>query len=276
MRGKDFIELVRGPAALTVLGDTLAGGARGVLPPLSSVCIYWAGMALNDYADRELDAVERPERPLPSGRVTPTQALGIAAGLTAAGVALATVSLGPRGARTAILLSATVWAYDLVLKQTAAGPAAMAAARGLDVLLGGGPRAGAVAGVVAVHTLGLTTLSRGEVDGGDRGSTAVALAATSTSALVASRLALGAPGGARSALGAALVSAYAVTVGGAQVRAAKDPSAATVRKAVGAGILGLLPLQGALVTACGRGGLGAALAALHPLAKRLAKRVSPT
>ncbi|MEK8227549.1 UbiA family prenyltransferase [Oerskovia sp. M15] len=46
-------------------------------------------MALNDYADRELDAVERPERPLPSGRVSPEQALGVATGLTAAGLVLA-------------------------------------------------------------------------------------------------------------------------------------------------------------------------------------------
>ena len=34
-----------------------------------------AGMALNDYADREIDAVERPGRPIPSGRVTPEFAL---------------------------------------------------------------------------------------------------------------------------------------------------------------------------------------------------------
>ena len=38
----------------------------------------------------------------------------------------------------AVPLAAAVWGYDLVWKDTAAGPAAMAAARSLDVLLGAG------------------------------------------------------------------------------------------------------------------------------------------
>ncbi|WP_234588919.1 UbiA family prenyltransferase, partial [Micromonospora sp. MH99] len=92
----DVAELVRAPAALSVPGDVVAGAAAaGTLGPRTpalagaSVLLYWAGMAANDWADRELDAVERPERPIPSGRVTPTAALGLAAGLTAAGVGLA-------------------------------------------------------------------------------------------------------------------------------------------------------------------------------------------
>jgi 4-hydroxybenzoate polyprenyltransferase len=84
-------------------------------------------MALNDFADRNLDAVERPERPIPSGRVTPRQALAIAGGLTAAGLAVAGAG-GRRALGVAVPLAATVWAYDLALKQTRLGPAAMAAA----------------------------------------------------------------------------------------------------------------------------------------------------
>jgi IMP dehydrogenase len=71
---------------------------------------------------------------------------------------------------TAAALAGTVWAYDTVLKDTSAGPVAMAAARGLDVLLGasasGRTRAGLVpAGLLAAHTAGVTLLSRGEVHG---------------------------------------------------------------------------------------------------------------
>ncbi|WP_340699026.1 UbiA family prenyltransferase, partial [Cellulosimicrobium funkei] len=74
----DHLDLVRAPAVLSVVGDTLAGAAaaghaltpRRALLPLASACLYAGGMALNDYADRHLDAVERPERPIPSGRVT--------------------------------------------------------------------------------------------------------------------------------------------------------------------------------------------------------------
>jgi len=71
---RDVVELVRAPAALSVPGDVLAGAtAAGTLGPrtaalaAASVCLYWAGMAANDWADRELDARERPERPIPSG-----------------------------------------------------------------------------------------------------------------------------------------------------------------------------------------------------------------
>ncbi|WP_233584022.1 UbiA family prenyltransferase, partial [Micromonospora sp. CV4] len=92
----DLAELVRAPAALSVPGDVVAGAAAaGALnrrtPALAgaSVLLYWAGMAANDWADRRLDAVERPERPIPSGRVAPAAAFGLAAGLTAAVLPLA-------------------------------------------------------------------------------------------------------------------------------------------------------------------------------------------
>ncbi|MEU4682577.1 SCO3242 family prenyltransferase [Streptomyces xinghaiensis] len=135
--------MLRVPAVFSVPGDALAGAAaaghranRGTaLAVCASLCLYEAGMALNDWADRTLDAGERPHRPIPSGRIAPGAALGAAAGLTAAGLGLAAVAGRPALA-TATALAGTVWAYDLRLKNTPAGPAAMAAARGLDLLLG--------------------------------------------------------------------------------------------------------------------------------------------
>ncbi|MFD3923586.1 UbiA family prenyltransferase [Streptomyces sp. NPDC058595] len=160
-----WAELLRVSALFTVPGDALAGAASaGVRPNRgtalavgASLCLYEAGMALNDWADRDEDAVERPHRPIPSGRITPNAALAAAGGLTATGLLLAS-----RAGRPALALStalaATVWAYDLRLKHTAAGPAAMGAARTLDVLLGAtatraassrGPKAGPKTGPVA-------------------------------------------------------------------------------------------------------------------------------
>ncbi|WP_246001371.1 UbiA family prenyltransferase, partial [Allorhizocola rhizosphaerae] len=96
MKPRDLVELVRAPAALSVPGDAVAGAAAaGCLGPrtagvaAASVCLYWAGMAANDWADRSVDAVERPHRPIPSGRVSARQALSVACGLTAAGLAVA-------------------------------------------------------------------------------------------------------------------------------------------------------------------------------------------
>ncbi|MEU3895025.1 UbiA family prenyltransferase, partial [Streptomyces sp. NPDC029519] len=79
-----WAELLRLPALFTVPGDALAGaaaagarpGPRTLLAIGSSLCLYEAGMALNDWADRAEDAVERPHRPLPSGRIRPGTASG--------------------------------------------------------------------------------------------------------------------------------------------------------------------------------------------------------
>ncbi|WP_129768216.1 SCO3242 family prenyltransferase [Streptomyces sp. L-9-10] len=138
-----WAELLRVSALFTVPGDALAGAAAlGVRPNRStalavgaSLCLYEAGMALNDWADREEDAIDRPHRPIPSGRISPPAALAAAGVLTAAGLALA-ARAGRSSLAVGTALAATVWAYDLRLKHTAAGPAAMGAARALDVLLG--------------------------------------------------------------------------------------------------------------------------------------------
>lgn len=280
MRLRTLVDLVRAPAALSVPGDVVAGaGAADVLTgrtaglACSSVCLYWAGMAANDWADRELDAVERPERPIPSGRISAGAALGVAAGLTAAGLAAAAVAGGRRALAVAIPLAAAVWVYDLKLKNTAAGPWGMAACRALDVLLGASPgavrRALPAAAVVGVHTYTVTALSRREVSGAEPRLAAATLATTAAIAgAVASRR--GAP------IAAALSAVYAERYGRAQVGVLRDPAAPTVRAAVGAGITSLPSLQGALTARAGQPWAGLAVAAAAPVAKRLAKVVSPT
>ncbi|WP_425841215.1 SCO3242 family prenyltransferase [Streptomyces fractus] len=184
-------------------GDALAGAAasgygsrptRGTFLAVgASLSLYAAGMALNDWADRDEDARDRPHRPLPSGRVRPAHALAAAGALTGTGLALACRANRTTGA-VATALAATVWAYDLRLKHTAAGPAAMGAARALDLLMGatatGPPRSGCVPGpgvtattarsgphdalaptltaalTLAIHTTAVTTVSRTEAQGG--------------------------------------------------------------------------------------------------------------
>ncbi|SNB80372.1 SCO3242 family prenyltransferase [Streptomyces sp. PgraA7] len=142
-RLRAWAELLRVSALFSVPGDALAGAAavgrrpgRGTALAIgASLCLYEAGMALNDWADRDEDAIDRPHRPIPSGRISPAAALGAAGVLTAAGLALA-ARAGRPALTVATGLAATVWAYDLHLKHTKAGPAAMAAARSLDLLLG--------------------------------------------------------------------------------------------------------------------------------------------
>ncbi|WP_367049397.1 SCO3242 family prenyltransferase [Streptomyces sp. Je 1-332] len=235
--GRDWAELLRVSALFTVPGDALAGAAAAGLSPnrrtllaiAASLSLYEAGMALNDWADRAEDAIERPHRPLPSGRIAPSAALGAAAALTAGGLALA-AGAGRPALAVASGLAATVWAYDLGLKHTPAGPAAMATARALDLLLGAaatsagvaaagaasagsafrGLRSGHALGdaprllaavpaalVLGAHTLAVTAVSRREAQGG---STAVPLGALAATVALAQLLArsggaAGGPGG---------------------------------------------------------------------------------
>ncbi|WSJ84088.1 UbiA family prenyltransferase [Streptomyces sp. NBC_01304] len=191
MSARDWAELLRVSALFTVPGDALAGAAASGLRPNrrtllaigSSLCLYEAGMALNDWADRAEDAIDRPHRPLPSGRIAPGAALAAAGGLTVAGLALAARAGRPAQA-VAGALAASVWSYDLGLKRTALGPAAMATARSLDLLLGATATGGRArtalpsAALLGAHTLAVTSVSRHETQGGSVAVPVGALAAT--------------------------------------------------------------------------------------------------
>ncbi|MFJ2936925.1 SCO3242 family prenyltransferase [Streptomyces sp. NPDC087219] len=217
-RARAWAELLRVSALFSVPGDALAGAAaagarpgRGTLCAIgASLCLYEAGMALNDWADRAEDAAERPHRPLPSGRIAPSAALAASAALTAAGLALASRAGRPTLA-VATALAATVWAYDLGLKHTPAGPGTMATARALDLLLGatastgrtastggnGGPHRRAVhalpsAVLLGAHTYAVTAVSRHETQGGSTRTPLAALAVTLAVAGAVSGDALGA------------------------------------------------------------------------------------
>jgi 4-hydroxybenzoate polyprenyltransferase len=272
----DLLELVRAPAALTVIGDTLVGstsargavGGRGIPLAVSSAFLYTAGMALNDYADAELDAQERPERPIPSGRVSRGTALGVGAGLTAAGVALA-FTAGRATGLVSLALSATVWTYDLFAKSTPAGPAIMALCRGLDVMMGAaGPgwrRAILPATLMAAHTAALTAVSQGEVHGTSR---PIAVGAAAVTATTAALIPAGAPAAAGAVVGAA---GYAVAALPSQLDAARTPDAGAARTATRQGIRAMVPLQIALVARTGATWATAVLVGVEAAGRVLAR-----
>jgi 4-hydroxybenzoate polyprenyltransferase len=291
LAASDLAALVRLPAVLSVPGDILLGSA--MTPPRrfgrtvgmvgSSALLYLGGMALNDWADREIDARERPDRPIPSGRVSPTTALAVAAACTAGGITLARLA---RGLPVSLPLAVAVWAYDLALKQTAAGPVAMATCRTLDVLAGAGsPRRRAIpaAALVGAHTAVVTGLSRQEASGGDRKGVYRAMAGTAAvSGLLLrmgaarARTAGGRRGRVRHTGAAVLAGAYAGTFGWAQLAAAREPSSRNLQRAVGTGVLGLMPLEASLLVASGSPGSAALVAGAWPVARSQARRRSVT
>lgn len=103
-----------------VIGLLMAGG-RDVQPILliflAVFFVTGAGNAVNDYFDREIDAVNRPDRPIPSGRVTPRQALMWSYALFVAGCILAAL-LNLLSFFIAIVNSILLYLYARNLKTT--------------------------------------------------------------------------------------------------------------------------------------------------------------
>ncbi len=180
-----LLRLIRPPNVFTAFADALAGllvlrglgvavpeGATAVI--LASGCLYLAGIVLNDVFDREIDARERPTRPIPAGEVSVRFAAALGVSLLASGVALA-AWIGPSTGVVAAVLAACIVGYDAGLKRTRLGPLVMGSCRGLDVAMAistglsldaAWPHV-AVAGpiVLALYVAGLTYIARDEVDG---------------------------------------------------------------------------------------------------------------
>lgn len=281
MKVKPYLDLMRAPAALTVLGDTAVGAIWSGRPltgrrlglPLASALLYWSGMVLNDWADRERDALERPERPIPSGQVSPEQALSLAAALAGAGMATAAVANGRHGLGAASRIALWVAAYDLAAKDTGAGPLVMSGCRVVDVMLGAAPDyrpALLPASVLGLHTTAVTVLSRSEVSGSDRSLPAV-VAGMATAVAGSAVVAVSTSG--RSAGYRALpgVAVYAWSFGPGLWQAWQQPSAEKIRGAVRGGIASMIGVQTMLAARSPR---PATLLALCGLAIALRLKVS--
>lgn len=95
------------------------------------------GNAVNDYFDREIDSVNRPERPIPSGRITAKKALTVALALFIVGVLL-TVPLNIYCVLLAALNSVMLAMYAWKLKRSGlAGNLAIGYLVGSTFLFGG-------------------------------------------------------------------------------------------------------------------------------------------
>lgn len=121
----------------------LSSSGAIALVALSTVCLYWAGMGLNDLFDLERDRALFPKRPLPSGQLSLGLARCVAWGLLLCGVGLAGLAslleTGSilRGLVGGSVLALAILAYDGWLKRwRVPGALAMGACRALNALGG--------------------------------------------------------------------------------------------------------------------------------------------
>lgn len=188
-----YLQLTRPSNILTAIADVMAGFAVSgaiveivdagngwfyipeirtlALLILSTSGLYGGGVVLNDFFDAALDSTERPERPIPSGKVSRVGAfilgmLLISAGIQAASFGSFTSSL------IAIAIASLAVLYDAWGKHQANfGPLNMGLCRGANLLLGVSALSPAIfdfwfiSFIPILYIAAVTTVSRGEVHG---------------------------------------------------------------------------------------------------------------
>ena len=80
----------------------------------SSVFLYIGGLVLNDLFDIKIDRLERPNRPLPSGRIKKGKAILIAVLLFSIGLVLASI-VNPTARGISLLMIVGIIAYNYIL-----------------------------------------------------------------------------------------------------------------------------------------------------------------
>ena len=179
-RIRAYVELLRVSNLPTVFSNVLVGAALGAdggdmpwevaLPCVAAVvCFYFGGVALNDAVDVNVDRIERPERPVPSGRLSAAQAYTVAIVTFALGLGVL-ASISPAALGMGVVLLAVITAYDFLHKRFPPSVFFMGAARGMVYLTA----AAAVAwpldlhkplwfiGTIAAYTIAFTIVARSE------------------------------------------------------------------------------------------------------------------
>lgn len=191
-RLKAYLQLCRPANLPTAAADVLAGTAISglfavegafqladiaVLPFLllvmASVFLYAGGVVLNDVFDIEIDRVERPERPIPSGLVPLGKARSLGFVLLAVGIGLA-FFVGKTTGLIAVFLALSILSYDKFAKHhPILGPLNMGVCRGLNLLMGisllGTFQYWPYVLLPIVFIFAVTMISRGEVHGKNKG-----------------------------------------------------------------------------------------------------------
>jgi heme O synthase-like polyprenyltransferase len=265
-------DVLLGAALLTTTGAAVSIPALAGLA-LASVLLYAGGTTLNDYFDADIDARERPERPIPSGRVSLQAAGVLGAALLVGGVLAALVAAGLRAGVVAALLAVNIVLYDGFLKGDVAGFLAMGNARGLNVLLGM-TAVGildfpvwilTVPAIIALYIALVTYMAANEATTTERGAVAAAAAGVLLAVLgVLVAVVTARPPLAESALAVVLAGGFLTWTGRALGPAYATPRPDTVGPAVGTCVLALVVLDAAFAALAGVGWALATLAFLAP------------
>ena len=157
MSARAVLDLIR-PVNCVMIGFAVIVGAF-VSKPLSVptvqlglgfltgffVCAY--SMVVNDVYDVEVDRVNRPDRPIPSGRVSAKEASGLSFVVLGAGMACSLLSLNPLAVAIAAAYAFLSWLYNSRAKKTGlAGNLIVASSLAIPFIYGGAVSGGSIGG----------------------------------------------------------------------------------------------------------------------------------
>lgn len=245
----------------------------------STACLYGGGVVLNDYFDAELDAVERPERPIPRGDATRLQAGLLGFLLLAIGVLLA-FPAGVTAGALALCIAALVLLYNAWLKSHPVfGPLNMGLCRSANLLMGIAIvpeitwRMSWLALFPLVFITAVTVISRGEVLGGNKKALQISLFMYVL--LAAGLIALGVWQNSYLAGGLFIICWLAFATG-PLMRALRTLAPIDIRSSVKAGVLSLIFLDAAYVAVFAGWLPALAILVLFPLSLLLGKLFAVT
>lgn len=295
---RGYLRLMRPANIVTAISDILAGiaiagyftdNATGeiqllpvVLLALSTIGLYGGGVVFNDVFDAELDKIERPERPIPSGLVAKREAALLGNALLLMGIIAAFfvhTSFVP-SALIALLTAIAALIYDKWGKHyPLLGPLNMGACRGLNLLLGISiiPAAlyqyWAVSLVPVLYIAAITMISRGEVHGGKKGTL---YAAALLYLLVIVAILLVSYTNKTALFSSIFLVLFGVMIYMPLKKAIQNPKGSLIGKAVKAGVLALILMNAAWAAAFGILSLALFIVLLLPLSIWMAKAFAVT
>ena len=281
-----YLQLIRPANIVTAWADILLGAAValsfGTFDSstlgwliIATTGLYGGGVVFNDVCDADLDAIERPERPIPSGRASLKNAAALGTVLLLVGI-LAAGMVSTPSTIIAMTIAASVLVYDKWGKhQTFIGPLNMGICRGGNLLLGVSAVSSAVSdrwylALIPILYIGaITAISQGEVHGGKKTTGMVAIALISL--VISCILGLGFLSEYQLLIALPFTGLFTFLVLPPFIKAAFEPSPELIQNAVKAGILSLIILNAAIAAGFAGWIYGLLVLALLPLSRWLGR-----
>lgn len=266
-------------AAGAMIGNNFSLSTLGWLI-LATTGLYGGGVVFNDVCDAQLDAVERPERPIPSGRASLLGAIALGTILLLTGITAAAM-VSSISAILAITVAVTALVYDKWGKhQTFLGPINMGMCRGGNLLLGVSAVSGAISDrwylalIPIIYIAAITAISQGEVHGGKKITGIIAIALVSL--VIACILSLGILSEYSLLITLPFLILFTTLVLPPFIKAAVNPTPELIQLAVKAGILSLIVLDASISAGFSNWIYGLSVLALLPLSRFLGRMFAIT